>query len=134
MHSKEVAHLSALVSLALLGGLSITDVSAASESIRVERQPAGVVMHNGDETLRLTVCSPTAIHVVAGPGDPFAASPQHPWITSPCQPGQFEFTQDEKEATLTTSSLKVSIELKEGNLVFRDPRPACWPATGPRIR
>jgi alpha-D-xyloside xylohydrolase len=120
MHSKEVAHLSALVSLALLGGLSITDVSAASESIRVERQPAGVVMHNGDETLRLTVCSPTAIHVVAGPGDPFAASPQHPWITSPCQPGQFEFTQDEKEATLTTSSLKVSIELKEGNLVFRD--------------
>jgi alpha-D-xyloside xylohydrolase len=120
MHSKELVHLSALVSLALLGGLTITDVSAASEPIRVERQSAGVVMHNGEETLRLTVCSPTAIHVVAGPGNPSAASPQQPWITSPCQPGQFEFTQNEKEATVTTSALKVTIELKVGNLVFRD--------------
>ena len=77
-------------------------------------------MHNGEETLRLTVCGPTVIHVVAGPGSPSAASPQQPWITGACKPGQFELTQDEKEATVTTSALKVTIELKEGNLVFRD--------------
>lgn len=120
MHSKNLVHLSAWVSLAMLASVIVTDVSSASETIGVERQPDGVVMHRGVETLRLTVCGPTAIHVVAGPGDPSAASPQHPWFTNPCQPGQFELKQDEKEATVTTSALKVTIDLKHGNLVFRD--------------
>jgi alpha-D-xyloside xylohydrolase len=78
------------------------------------------VVRNGDETLHLTVCSPTAIHIVAGPGDPTAASPLQPWIVNPCQPAQFEFTQDEKQATLTTSALKITIGLAEGNLIFSD--------------
>jgi len=86
----------------------------------VERQTTGLAVHNGEETLHLTVCSPTEIHIVAGPGDPAAASSQQPWIVNRCQPGQFEFSQDEKEATLSTSALKVTIGLKEGNLAFKD--------------
>jgi len=95
-------------------------VFAASATITVVREPSGIVLHNGEETLRLTVCSPAIIHVVSGPGDPVAASPQQPWIVNPCQPSQFEFAQDEKEATVTTSALKVTIGLAAGNLVFKD--------------
>lgn len=106
--------------LILVACLTMSAVFAAPATITVVRQPSGIVLHNGEETLRLTVCSPTTIHVVAGPGDPAAASPQQPWIVNPCQPGQFEFVQDEKEATVTTSALKVTIGLAEGNLIFKD--------------
>jgi len=46
-------------------------VFAASATITVVREPSGIVLHNGEETLRLTVCSPAIIHVVSGPGDPW---------------------------------------------------------------
>jgi alpha-D-xyloside xylohydrolase len=117
---KKTVALSTLVSFTLLLCLCTLGVLPASAAITVERQPDGVVMHNGDETLHLTVCSATAIHIVAGPGDPAAASPQQPWIVNSCQPGQFEFLKDEKNVTVSTSALKVTIGLTEGNLVFED--------------
>ncbi|MFY9855603.1 MAG: TIM-barrel domain-containing protein [Terracidiphilus sp.] len=120
MRLRETFDSRTLIALALLAALGTPCVFAASTAIQVERQATGVAVRNGAETLHLTVCSPTEIHIVAGPGDPAAASPQQPWIVSPCQPGQFEFSQDEKEATLSTSVLKVTIGLAEGNLVFKD--------------
>jgi len=110
----------ALVALTLLAALGAPCILAASAAIQVERQTTGLAVHNGAETLHITVCGPTAIHIVAGPGDPVAASSQQPWIVNPCQPGQFEFSQDEKEATLSTSALRVTIGLTEGNLAFKD--------------
>ena len=120
MHLREAFDSRRLVALALLAGLGAPQMFAASAVIQVERQTTGLAVHNGEETLHLTVCSPTAIHIVAGPGDPVAASRQQPWIVNPCQPGQFEFSQDEKQATLSISALQVTIGLTEGNLVFKD--------------
>jgi alpha-D-xyloside xylohydrolase len=120
MHSKKTVGLLTLFSLALLACLGVRNVCAASAAVTVERQANGVAVHHGEETLHLTVCSPTAIHIVAGPGNPAAASPQQPWIVNPCQPGQFEFSQNEKQATVSTSALKVTIGLTEGNLVFEN--------------
>jgi alpha-D-xyloside xylohydrolase len=102
------------LSLAVLAG------AACSAQVTAERQPSGVVVHNGSETVHLTVCGPNVIHVVAGPGDPRGASPATPWIVNPCQPDHFDFTSDAKAATLTTEKLQVHIDLKTAALRFTD--------------
>ena len=71
----------------------------ANAQVTVERQPSGVVVHNGSETMHITVCGPDLIHVVAGPGDPAGASPATPWIANPCKPDSFAFQSDDKAAT-----------------------------------
>src|SRR6185437_5951506 len=76
-------------------------VYAADEAaITVEKDAAGMVMHHGDETVHVSVCGPTVVHIVAGPGDPKGASPFTPWLLHACEPGQFEFAQNQREATV----------------------------------
>ncbi len=91
-------------------------------AISVEQTASGAVLHNGDETLRLTVCAPGLIHVVAGPGDPKAASPIEPWMlqADPCKGDHFDFSKTEKLATVTTSQVSVSIGFRSGSLIFKD--------------
>ena len=109
----------------VLCGLAIAASAAAAQSsptIAVEREVSGVVLHNGAETLHLAVCGPGLIHVVAGLGDPKSASPAEPWLLHPgtCQPGNFDFSQTAKEATVTTPQLIVTLNLIDGNLIFKD--------------
>ncbi|HEX4007136.1 MAG TPA: TIM-barrel domain-containing protein [Acidobacteriaceae bacterium] len=92
----------------------------AIAQVTVDRQSSGVVVHNGTETLHLTVCGPDLIHVVAGRGDPTGASPHTPWIVTPCKPDTFDFQSDDKTATLKTSKLQVVIDLKTAALRFDD--------------
>jgi alpha-D-xyloside xylohydrolase len=93
---------------------------AAAPSVTVEPDSAGVVMHNAGETLRLSVCGPTLVHIVAGPDDARASSPAEPWIVAPCKPGRFDFTRDEKQATVATTGLRVRLSLEDGRLTFQD--------------
>ena len=58
--------------------------------------PAGMTASNGTETVHVSVCAAGIIHIVAGPGDPKAASPHEPWIVQSCTPAPFEFTQNDK--------------------------------------
>lgn len=109
-----------LAFLATLAPFASRTALAAENPISIEHSTDGVVVRSELETLHLTVCSPTMIHVVAGPGNPMAASPQQPWIVHPCQPQPFQFSQDEKFATLTTASLKVTIDRVKGRLHFMD--------------
>src|SRR5450755_3494648 len=88
----------------------------ATDGPTVEQTPSGITLHNGNETLRLTACSATVIHVVVGPGDPKGASPQTPWINKPCEPGRFEFSKSDKEATFNTAQVHVSINMEKGLL------------------
>jgi hypothetical protein len=110
--------------LALLFVAAIAPASrrcAAQETaITVQKDAAGLVMHHGDETMHVSVCGPTVLHVVAGPGDPKGASPFTPWLLHPCEQGQFEFSQNQKEATLRTSALQVAINLKNSVITFRN--------------
>jgi alpha-D-xyloside xylohydrolase len=92
----------------------------APPSITVEPDSAGVVMHNGAETLRLSVCGPTLIHIVASPGDARASSPAEPWIAAPCTPAHFDLTRDAKQATVSTAALRVRLSLEDGRLTFQD--------------
>jgi alpha-D-xyloside xylohydrolase len=93
---------------------------AAAPPITVNPDTAGVAMHNGGETLRLSVCGPTLIHVVAGLGELRAASPAEPWIVAPCKATHFDFTRDDKKAMLATSGLRVLLSLEDGRLTFQD--------------
>lgn len=93
---------------------------AAAPSITVEPDPAGLVMHSPGETLRLSVCGPTLIHIVAGPGDAHASSPAEPWIVAPCKPAPFAFTRDDKQVTVSTAALRVRLSLEDGRLTFQD--------------
>src|SRR5579883_154080 len=91
-------------------------ISAAT----IERDANGVTMRNAEETVRVSICGNSAVHVVAGPGNPHAASPQEPWFVNGCKAAPFDFTKDEKTATLSTSTLRVSFNLSDGRLTFRD--------------
>ena len=63
----------------LLFGVSFSAVGSAVDTptITAEQGQNGVVVHNGSEMLRLTVCGPSVIHVVAGPVTP-KPRPRHP--------------------------------------------------------
>jgi hypothetical protein len=77
-------------------------------------------MRSGGETVRVSVCGPSVVHVVAGPGNPKAASPEEPWLVKRCEPEPFEFAHDEKNAILSTPALRVLFNLEDGRLTFQD--------------
>ena len=86
----------------------------------VERDATGVTMRNAEETVRVAVCGPSVIHVVAGPGEPRGASREEPWLIERCKTAPFDFAQDEKKATLSTQALRVLFSLNDGRLTFQD--------------
>jgi alpha-D-xyloside xylohydrolase len=100
--------------------LCVPALSVANSQVTVERQPSGVIVHNGAETMHIVVCGPDLIHVVVGPGNPAGASPATPWIANPCAPQAFAFQSDDKAATVSTAKLHVHIDLKNAALRFED--------------
>ncbi len=89
-------------------------------AVTIERDAAGVTMRNAGETVRVSVCGASVLHVVAGPGSARATSPNEPWFVERCKPANFEFAQGEKGATLSTWALRVSFNLNDGRLTFED--------------
>jgi alpha-D-xyloside xylohydrolase len=104
--------------LAVAGGMLAADVASP---IAVEREPGGVTMRRAGETVRVSVCGPSLIHIVAGPGDARSSSPQEPWFTGePCKAAPFEFTRDDKKAVVSAGAVRVLIDLGDGRLTFED--------------
>jgi alpha-D-xyloside xylohydrolase len=99
---------------------SVAGSAADTATITVEQEQNDVVLHNGAEMLRLTVCGPDVIHIVAGPGSPTAASPASPWIVNGCKPDHFHLQRSEKEVTVNASAISVRISLATGHLTFQD--------------
>jgi alpha-D-xyloside xylohydrolase len=72
----------------------------------------------GSETLAITVCSDTVIHVVTRPDGDGVSHPQ-PWLLpadQSCPGAPSQFAQDRRHATLKTAKLAVSLALDRGNL------------------
>jgi alpha-D-xyloside xylohydrolase len=75
----------------------------------------------GSETLRVSVCSDSVLHVVASPVGAASATRAQPWLlpTSESCPGaKFQFASDGKQATLTASKLRITLSLDRGNLTY----------------
>ena len=94
--------------------------AAQNQNIAITHDETSLLMRQGKDTLRITVCAPGIVHIVAGPGEPKSASPEMPWLVKSCTPGGFDFGQDDKQATLRTTALQVSIKLETGALTFRN--------------
>ena len=110
-----------------------------STLVAVTQKQDSVVVKTAADTLRLTVCSPTIVHVVSSPdGSATGATPKQPWIVEPCSPGKFTLTIPTERppgptdfdedipfaATLDTGSIKVRISLVTGSLRFTDEQDA----------
>src|SRR5271165_6728295 len=81
------------VSWAALIACAVTLTGTLSAQVEITQQPEGVTVKTATDTLRLTVCGPTSIHVVASPdGVATAATPKQPWLIQGCTPGKFTFT------------------------------------------
>jgi hypothetical protein len=100
--------------------------SSGGVPITLEETPSAVVLHQGTETVRITVCAPDVIHVVAGPGHPAGASPHTPWFIGAEHPQRPEVTRAKDLATLRTSRLSVEIDLKTALLRFLDAEVRCF--------
>lgn len=119
----------------LLLGLFCGLQAQAQYKISVTQQADGVLVKTPTDSLKLTVCSPTSIHVVASPdGSAKDATTHQPWLIAPCTPGKFTLTMpkappattaasnpwNSPNAVLDTGTVKVLISLDWGNLQFDD--------------
>jgi alpha-D-xyloside xylohydrolase len=87
----------------------------------VTRTEDGLTAKIGGETLRVSVCNASVIHVMATPKSPESIRHDQPWILDPkqsCPGAQFQFSQADDTAVLTTATLKVELSLKRGNLKY----------------
>jgi len=107
--------------------------SPGATAISLEESPTAVVVRNGTETVRITVCAPDVIHIVAGPGNPVGASPETPWIVTPCTPRPPEVTRAQNRATVRTPKLSVEIDLRTALLRFLDPNGKALLQESPRV-
>ena len=74
-------------SLALIQTVIIS-AGTLSAQITITQQADGITVRTAADTLRLTVCAPASIHVVASPdGTAEAATPKQPWLIQGCAPG-----------------------------------------------
>jgi len=98
------------------------DPSQNLPTFAVEELPSGVVLRGGTESVRITVCAPDVIHIVAaGSGMPEGASPATPWIVTPFSPQKPRITRTQERVAIQTSKLSVEATFKGGLLRFLDP-------------
>jgi hypothetical protein len=91
-------------------------------TVAVTQSPQGFDATIGKEMLHLVVCSDSLLHLTTRPTDAAANHPQ-PWLLpldQSCKGAPFQFSKDEKLATLKTAKLTVSISLARGNLTRRN--------------
>src|SRR5215472_15824990 len=94
----------------------------AQNKVTITAETDSVVVKTATDVLRITVCGPTVVHVVASPdGQSSNATPQQLWMVKRCTPSKFTLNRSAPAATtLDTGSIKVSISSELGNLLFND--------------
>ncbi|HEX5284264.1 MAG TPA: TIM-barrel domain-containing protein [Bryocella sp.] len=88
--------------------------------IVVRQAPHGLHATVGHESVDVTVCTDTVIHVVTTPEGQADRSAK-PWMlaaSESCPGAEFQYANDGKNAALTTSKLRVQFSLHAGNLIF----------------
>lgn len=136
MRSKSVRHVArcgGLVAGVLM--LAAQLQGQAGNGIVITQVQDGVVVKTPTDQLKLTVCGPNVVHVVASPdGEATAATAHQPWLVQQCTPSHFTLTQPTQPATgkledrlwnpivavLDTGAIQVRISLDFGNLEFAD--------------
>lgn len=99
----------------------------------LEETSSGVVLRKGSEMVRITVCAPDVIHVVAGRGSPKGASPATPWMIAAEDTQRPQVVRTAGKATIRTSKMSVEIDLKDGLLRFLDANGKTLLQESPRV-
>jgi len=89
--------------------------------VTVSKTKDGMVAKIGDETLSVSVCSGSVIHVVASPKPLDSLQDATPWMLDPkqsCPGASFQFSEATDADVLTTAALKVEFSLKRGALRY----------------
>ncbi len=86
----------------------------------VKQNPGGAAFSLQTGVLRIDVCNDSMVHVIYSPTGAFPGIP-HPAIVKTVWPTpHFEFTQSNKDATIATSRLRVTVNRADGAIVFGD--------------
>ncbi len=110
----------------LLPGSALEAQSAApagATSVHVEEMSSGLMIRIGVESVRITVCAPDVIHVVAGPGQALGASPHAPWMRErpPPRGEPPKVVRAATMAAIRTSGISVEVDLPAGLIRFLNP-------------
>ena len=134
MRKSVVANLTRLFFLGLLSLIAASPVRLAAQAapslsqhptaMQAEQSPTGLIAHNDYETLNVTICSDSLVHVVARLAAIPTSTPPHarPWMLDKAQscPGApFQFTQANGQPTLATPRLSISLNLEQASLTFK---------------
>ena len=95
----------------------------SSDFFSFTQSPDGFTAQSGTETLHLSVCADSVIHVVAHPVALNEPPSAEPWMLpkdQSCPGATFQFAQDADSATLTTATLKIHFSLKRGSFTWFD--------------
>jgi alpha-D-xyloside xylohydrolase len=87
--------------------------------ISVTETKDGLAAKVGEESLHITVCADSVIHVVASPTP--TEPPLQPWLLpvgESCPGARFAFHRDKDSASLTTATIKASFQLQHGTVDF----------------
>lgn len=123
--------------------------TAWAATVSVTQENGAVVVRNGVDVMRLTVCDKDVVRVIASPdGTAAGSSPNQPWVAKTCQPQAFVLRDAASANTgsnttagagasassvaakvLDTGAFRVSISLSDGTLTFLD----AGPGEGDRI-
>ncbi len=91
-------------------------------TMQVEQTPTGLIAHDDFETLEVSICGTSLVHVVGRPAGAPVSEASRPWMLEKAQscPGAvFQFAQTGEAATLTTARLAVSLSPQRGTLIFK---------------
>ena len=89
-------------------------------AISVKETAGGFRAAIASETLEVTVCTHSMIHVTATPEGEPDTSPK-PWMlpaSQSCPGAEFQYANDGKMASLTTTALRVAFSLRPGSFTF----------------
>ena len=97
------------------------DTPPGAARFTVEELPSALMLRSDAESVRVTVCAPDVIHVIAAAkGMPEGASPETPWIAAPFIPQKPQVTHTGQRVTVHTPKLSIEIDLAAGLLRLLD--------------
>ena len=89
--------------------------------MQAAQSAGGFAAHNDRETLEVTVCRESVIHVTARPSNAPASAENQPWMLASaesCPGAAFQFSESNGVAALSTARLAVSLPEVDGSLNF----------------
>jgi alpha-D-xyloside xylohydrolase len=88
---------------------------------QVERQTDGIILPVGDGLLRVALCADNVVRVAYARERAFFSRPSLAAAPRRCDAVAWDLSTGASEATLTTSRMKVRVDLTSGALAFLDP-------------